>query len=279
MKWTYILCAVSIGFMLAASPVSAAKKKKEKKQPVEDTSTVVVPSLAAPTNDGPMSLPEGVHSIAGYGLCRERPERAVVVAPRPRPRPKGNIEGTVTLSGPAANVVVYIEGAPGSRPQPLQHQQILQRDLAFVPEVNVVTVGTTIDFPNQDHVFHNIFSVSGPAKFDLGLYKAGDSRSFTFTKPGTVDVYCNIHPQMVSKIKVLDTKFYAITGRDGKFQIENIPEGKYKLFAWQPDTDETQDEVEIHGNDTVHHDVTIRAGHALSSAHLRKDGTPYGRYK
>jgi len=249
---------------------------------------------AAPASD----LPAGVRNVPGKGLCRERPPEqlaaitpvnppptnvtptAPVVRPKPKPRPRGSIEGKITLSDQASNahVVVYLEGAPGKATPLKTLPQVFQRDLAFVPAVTVVTTGSTIEFPNQDRVFHNIFSVSEPAKFDLGLYKAGESRTFTFTRPGVVDVYCNIHPQMIAKIKVLDTRYYAITGPDGSFRIDNVPEGNMKLVAWHSQAEEQTTPIQVSGGGVAHANLTLAKGHS-SATHTRKDGTPYDRYK
>jgi len=256
--------------------------------------------LALPVLAAEDPLPPGVRLVPGKGYCRERPAEGSEMTPvtrvgalppgpgpvsaprpKPKPRPKGVIEGKITINGEsnANHVVVYVQGAPAARPQPVKNKpQVFQRDLAFVPDVTVVTVGSTVEFPNQDRVFHNIFSVSEPSKFDLGLYKSGESRSVTFTKPGTIDVYCNIHPQMISKIKVLDTKYFAMTGNDGSFRIEGVPEGKYKLVAWHSLTDETAADVTVVGNQTANANVALTLGRKKAT-HLRKDGTPYERYK
>jgi len=100
----------------------------------------------------------------------------------------------------------------------------------------------------------------------------------TFTKPGTIDVYCNIHPQMISKIKVLDTKYYAVTGADGSFRIEGVPEGKVKLVAWHSQATEAGTDVTVVGNQTASANVSLTQGQKKAT-HTRKDGTPYERYK
>ena len=142
----------------------------------------------------------------------------------------------------------------------------------------MVVKATTIDFPNDDKVFHNVFSFSQASKFDLGLYKSGDTKSVTFKEAGVVDVYCNIHPQMAAKIKVLDTSFYAVTGADGTFKIKNVPPGTYPVVAWQAYGNEYRGEVKVAPGGAA--DVQISLVEADSpQRHLRKDGMPYGRYK
>jgi plastocyanin len=123
------------------------------------------------------------------------------------PSAAGVVAGSVVVlqdGAPKAdrsNIAVYLENVPGPPPTPLKGV-IRQRDLSFLPGIMVVPTGTTIEFPNDDKVFHNVFSVSSAARFDLGLYKSGTSKEVTLKRPGVVDVYCNIHPQMAARIKV-----------------------------------------------------------------------------
>lgn len=198
----------------------------------------------------------------------------------------GTVSGRVRLtkaSGEAVDptgVVVYLEGLMGagaldsSRPNP----QVRQRDLQFVPALTVVVQGTTVDFPNDDRVFHNVFSFSEAAKFDLGLYKSGSSKSVTLRKAGVVNVYCNIHPEMISQIKVLDSSYFAVVGSDGSFRIERVPVGGYPLVAWQPHGSEFRGQVAVTAAGKTQIDITLVQGRP-DLRHTRKDGTPYGRYK
>ncbi len=201
----------------------------------------------------------------------------------------GSVTGKVTIrkDGTAradqSGAVVYLEldaGGDDAAAAALatQKTRIRQKDLKFKPDVAVITVGSTIEFPNDDKVFHNVFSVSAPAKFDLGLYKSGTSKSVTFTRPGVVDVYCNIHPDMVAKIKVLDTPYYAVTGADGSFTIAGVPPGTYPVVAWQAQAAEWRGEVTVAAGKAASATITLDEG-ARAKRHLRKDGTPYGRYK
>jgi hypothetical protein len=198
--------------------------------------------------------------------------------------PTGSVGGAVVVQAGGSpksdrsGVVVYLEGVGGD-PQPLPRApQVHQRDQKFAPEVTVVTKGTTVDFPNDDKIFHNVFSVSQPARFDLGLYKSGDSKSVQFNKAGVVDVYCNIHPQMAAKIRVLDTAYYALTSNDGSFFIPNVPPGTYGIAAWQPFGDEFHGQVTVTASGTANVPIQLTEGER-HERHLRKDGQPYGRYK
>ena len=195
----------------------------------------------------------------------------------------GNVSGVVTVlvdDAPKANrsgVVVYLENVPGA-PATSGKREIRQKNLTFTPGLMVIVKGTTVEFPNDDKVFHNVFSVSKAARFDLGLYKSGESKSVTFREAGVVDVYCNIHPQMVTKIKVLDNGFYAVTGADGSFQIKNVPAGTYPIVAWPSHGQEARGEVTVTAGGAASFRPTLSEGSA-PKRHLRKDGTPYGRYK
>jgi plastocyanin len=195
----------------------------------------------------------------------------------------GAVAGVVTFlkdGAPKADksgVVVYLENVPGAAPVS-DKREIRQKDLKFTPGLMVVVKGTTVEFPNDDKVFHNVFSVSKAARFDLGLYKSGESRSVTFREPGVVDVYCNIHPHMVSKIKVLDNAYYAVTGADGTFKIKNVPAGTYPAVAWHPQAPDVRGQVTVTAGGAASWSPTIVES-AATKRHLRKDGTPYGRYK
>jgi hypothetical protein len=130
--------------------------------------------------------------------------------------------------------VVYIEGpVPGAKPaRPLE--EIRQKNATFVPHILPVMVGTTVQFPNDDNIFHNVFSKSDAAKFDLGLYKKGDPpHQVTFTNLGEVDVFCSIHARMSCIILVRENPYFAVTDSRGHYTIYNVPPGTYKLVAWQ----------------------------------------------
>lgn len=202
--------------------------------------------------------------------------------------PTGSVGGTVKLKKPGggdadpSGVVVYLESVSGALPEAAAadrpHPQVHQRDLQFAPPLTVVVQGTTVDFPNDDKVFHNVFSFSEAAKFDLGLYKSGASKSVTFRKAGVVNIFCNIHPEMISKIKVLDTPFFGMVARDGTFRIENVPPGTYPLVAWQAYGAEYRGQVTVPAGGKAQVAIELTAG-PRDTRHTRKDGTPYGRYQ
>jgi plastocyanin len=130
--------------------------------------------------------------------------------------------------------VVYLEAAPALAFPDIDPQRVTldQRNEAFVPNVLAITVGTTVDFPNSDRVYHNVFSLSVAKRFDLGRYAAGRSRSVRFDRPGIVRVFCEIHSHMSAFILVFNHRYFAVTAPDGRYQISRVPPGRYTLVAW-----------------------------------------------
>jgi plastocyanin len=196
----------------------------------------------------------------------------------------GSVKGSVSIvkggkaKGDNKGVVVYLENVPGTPPVPKDHATIRQREKQFEPPLTIVVKGTTVDFPNEDKIFHNVFSVSRPARFDLGLYKSGTMKSVEMKRAGTVDVYCNIHPDMIAKVKVLENAYYTITGKDGAFKIDNVPAGEYPIVAWLPTGDEAKGTVKVAAGGSA--EVKLEVSEvSKKETHTRKDGTPYGRYK
>ncbi len=110
--------------------------------------------------------------------------------------------------------------------------EIAITDKTYAPHVVVVPLGSTVRFPNHDPFNHNVFSVSEPNSFDLGLYGRGEAKSYTFAHPGLVRVYCNVHPRMVAYVLVMENRYYAQPGSDGSFAIDNVPAGRYRLHVW-----------------------------------------------
>ena len=110
--------------------------------------------------------------------------------------------------------------------------QLTQKDKKFEPHLLIVPVGAMVEFPNRDPFFHNVFSLYDGKRFDLGLYEAGSSRSVQVNRAGVSYVFCNIHPQMSSILISVNTPFYAITGKDGRFSFADVPPGRYQLKVW-----------------------------------------------
>jgi len=152
----------------------------------------------------------------------------------------GGVTGRVVIlekdnkpSPDLSDAVLYLEGAiqPGAAARPAT-VEIAITDKTYAPHVVVVPVGSTVRFPNHDPFNHNVFSVSEPNTFDLGLYGRGEVRSHTFARPGLVRIYCNIHPRMVAYVWVMENRYYAQPANDGSFTIDDVPPGRYRLHVW-----------------------------------------------
>ncbi len=130
------------------------------------------------------------------------------------------------------SVVVYLKDGRHSGPLDPSRAEIRQEAESFVPRVVAVTRGSTVDFPNFDPYFHNVFSLSRVGTFDLGRYATGQSRSRRFDKAGLVKVYCHLHSQMSATILVLDHPYFATPAADGRFTLPQVPPGDYILAGW-----------------------------------------------
>jgi plastocyanin len=144
------------------------------------------------------------------------------------------LTGTVQVAGhPAKHAVVWL-AASGAPAGPTKKVVLDQRNLQFVPHVLAVRVGTTVDFPNNDKVFHNVFSFRDGKKFDLGMYPKGTSRPIKFDQPGIARLFCNIHPNMAAYVLAIDSPYFAVSNDLGAFTISGVPPGTYTYHAWRP---------------------------------------------
>jgi plastocyanin len=153
---------------------------------------------------------------------------------------EGVVEGRVSLGFPGVDlgsvgeIVVFVE-PEGGQPTPAPRgaaKLIRQRDARFDPQFLVVVAGQRVELPNDDLIFHNVFSFSKPNDFDLGTYPRGESRSVVFRYPGLVRVYCSIHESMSASVFVVPTPWHAVAAADGSFAIRGVPEGRWRLHAW-----------------------------------------------
>lgn len=130
-----------------------------------------------------------------------------------------------------SDIVVWLKPLTGNASEQIQPARVrlLQKDKMFHPHVLAVSVGTVVDFPNADPIYHNAFSSFEGQIFDVGLYPPGTSRSIHFRRPGIVRVFCNIHPTMSAVIVVLDTPYFTKAGPDGHYQMLSVPPGTYEL--------------------------------------------------
>jgi plastocyanin len=166
----------------------------------------------------------------------------------------GEIRGTVSVQGlrSADNIAVYVDAIPGKKfDAPAQHALIDQRKMTFVPKVTVVVQGTTVDFLNSDPVGHNVYwpSISGSKKLahNLGTWPKGDKKSFQFNDPGVASLLCNVHPEMSGYVVIAPTPYFAVTDKEGNFEIKGIPAGTYTLKTWSEDGKPTTQTVNLTG--------------------------------
>lgn len=147
------------------------------------------------------------------------------------------VSGTVDISGSSKSsteLVLWLEPLDGKveMPRSLPHRTLLQKDKTFRPHVLPILVGTVVDFPNADPIFHNAFSNYEGQIFDVSLYPPGTSRAIRFRRPGVVRVFCNIHPMMSAVILVLDTPYFTQPAADGHYRLTDIPVGSYDLHVF-----------------------------------------------
>jgi plastocyanin len=190
------------------------------------------------------------------------------------------VSGTVSVvekgGRPAADLsetVVYVEGVRAS-PKPVRVTMTMKAK-SFSPRVVVIPVGGTVEFPNEDPIFHNVFSVSGENRFDLDLYKRPKSGSWTFQHAGIARVYCNIHPQMSAIVVVRDNPYFAKASADGTFVIENVPAGKYLLKAWHERGGEAELDVVVTSEGKTGAQLVLDASSFKKTAHKNKFGKDY----
>ncbi len=162
------------------------------------------------------------------------------------------IKGKVSVQGikSSENIAVYIDATADQKFDPTKdHVVIDQRKMAFLPHVVAVQQGTTVEFLNSDPVGHNVYwpSVSGNKKLshNLGTWPKGEKKPFQFNDLGTASLLCNVHPEMSGYVVVVPTPYFAVTNKDGSFEIKNIPAGKYTLKTWSEDGKPTTQPVDV----------------------------------
>jgi plastocyanin len=172
-----------------------------------------------------------------------------------QPRAVGQRDGGATPE--LQNVVVYLKNARHEGALPIAHKTIRQEREVFFPRVLAVTRGSTIEFPNGDPVFHNVFSLSAARTFDLGRYPQGKTKSVTLTRPGLVKVFCHIHSHMSASILVLDHPYFTAPEADGSFTLRDVPPGTYSLIGWHERVGERAARVEVVAGGSVSVSLTL----------------------
>jgi plastocyanin len=172
------------------------------------------------------------------------------------------------LAAELKNVVIYLDGDSATLPalperlDRYRHGSIAQHEERFVPHVLPVLRGAVVQFPNDDNVYHNVFSLSSAAApngkgFDLGRYPKGSSKSWTFDTPGTVQVFCHIHSDMSAVVLVLSNPYFAAPGDDHHYVIDDVPEGDYTILGWHERAKAVVKRVHVAAGQTTNVDFNI----------------------
>ena len=209
-------------------------------------SLVVVAAVAGQSPGG---------TITGHVKLTSRVRGTALPSNVYQPRAVGNHDGVAIPE--IKNVVVYLKGITFEGALPISHQEIRQENEAFIPRVLAVTRGSTVDFPNGDPYFHNVFSLSSVSRFDLGRYPMGRRKSTTFSRSGLVKVYCHIHSHMSASILVLDHPYFTIPNLDGTFTLPDVPAGKYTIVGWHERIGERTGTVEVRSGSAASVDLSL----------------------
>ena len=193
---------------------------------------------------------------------------ALALCAAPAARADGVVRGRVTLDLPGTTladlgpVVVYVDGATAAAVAraPAELPSVHQKDARFAPSFLAISAGQSVAMPNDDRIFHNVFSYSKPNDFDLGLYPSGQSRTVPFRHPGVVKLYCAIHESMNGAIFVAPTPWFAVAGADGAFAIRGVPAGRHQLRTWNEKLPDTERAIEVGPSGEVVVEVSLVPG-------------------
>jgi plastocyanin len=191
---------------------------------------------------------------ADAGIIRGTVRAPAATAPRPALDPyAGNANAIPGAAGPAqgqvTDAVIWVESLPpevaAALPEPPVRAQLVQRNQMFVPRVLPVAIGTEVDFPNRDPIYHNVFSLSPVQRFDLGKYPKGQSRTVTFRRAGVAHVFCDIHSNMEAFVVVTPNRAFTHPDASGAFALPDLPAGRYVLVLWHPEFGESRTAVTV----------------------------------
>ena len=160
------------------------------------------------------------------------------------------------------------------KPRAAGHFTLDTTGKTLVPHVLAIPVGSTVNFPNHDPISHNLFSLSQNNSFDLGIYRRDAGKSHTFTNPGLVNVYCNVHPNMSAVIQVMASPYYTFADANGSFTLD-LPPDRYRLIAWNEQGGTTEMTLNVPAGGTKKADVTIDSRSFHVPPHTNKQGKPY----
>jgi plastocyanin len=197
---------------------------------------------------------------------------------------RGNVE-IANGSSPVqnrSNVVVWILPGSSENVEALERKtfRLTQDDKRFLPHLLVVPLGSTVEFPNHDQFFHNVFSVYNGTRFDLGLYESGSSKLVQFNRPGPSYIFCNIHSEMSAVVLALPTNHYAVTNDRGEFTLDRVMPGEYEMKVWYERSKNEQLEnlsrkVRVGDSDLSLTSIKIQQATSLDKKHKNKFGEDY----
>jgi plastocyanin len=193
-----------------------------------------------------------------------------------------DLEGAANTAAASSTVVWLMPIGSVSEAAPVapMHAVLAQKNKTFEPHLLVVTRGSTVDFPNRDPWFHNVFSLFNGKRFDLGLYEAGTSRTVHFDREGVSFIFCNIHPEMSAVVVVLGSSYFATTSKQGDFSIQQVPPGRYMFHVWNenalPATLQALGrEIQVNGASHSLGTISVPVTRAASIPHKNKYGQDY----
>jgi hypothetical protein len=219
-------------------------------------------------------------ALASGGLCAQGLSSSA---------PQAELRLRIVLSQPGKQrpvpAVIWLESLAGTPAPPFMphgRYTLLQKDRTFIPHLQVIPVGTVVQFPNVDPFFHNVFSLFDGKRFDLGLYEAGSSKSVTFSREGVSYIFCNIHPEMSAVVLALSTPLYAIASGEDSFVLRNIPPGDYKMHLWiegvpQPVLDSLTRLVHLPARAVDLGTLSVATTPSEVESHMNKFGGAYDR--
>lgn len=192
-------------------------------------------------------------------------------------RVRVSVRGEDGIRVGAAQAVAWLSDLPSSQDPGAgaAAPAIASRQKTFVPRVVAVPVGASVRFPNDDPIFHNVFSSSEVGGFDLGLYRNGDAKSQVFTKPGVVPIYCNIHPRMLAYVVVVPSRAFGVAPDDGVVELSAVPTGRHALAVWHERGGSWSGSVEVAAEAPTEVEVALDASSWREVGHLNKYGKPY----
>ena len=186
----------------------------------------------------------------------------------------GVVRSVTRAGGSAALAVVYAEPVDSPAPRAPKRLTLTQKNKTFQPRVLAVPVGSTVEFPNNDGIYHNVFSLSPPQPFDLGLYRSGESPARTFSAPGIYRVFCNIHPQMSAVLVVAPTAYVAVAAADGRYTLD-LPSGRFRVTAVSERATPASVEVTSTAGASSVPELTLDESQWTAAQHKNKFGKDY----